>query len=233
MRHVVVQAVDALTITGNSGIAANKRIVGDGGGDITLSADNITLADGGYINSDTSTFGNGGNISIDAAGALAITGGEITASSLPWGELCGSISPGEEMPATSQFTRVALRLPMAVASVQTPQRRAIVEMSRLRSQARLRSMGLPAESARVDSALIPFLGTTGNGGQVTVRAESITLADSGYIRTDTMGGGNGGNIVVEATGALAIAGGQISATSIPLGSILRGRLRCWPNHREG
>ena len=56
-------------------------------GDITINADNVTLAESGLIASTTSGSGNGGSITVNAADALGITG---YSSSISTGTLSGN-----------------------------------------------------------------------------------------------------------------------------------------------
>jgi filamentous hemagglutinin family protein len=48
--------------------------------------------------------------------------------------------------------------------------------------------------------------STGNGGTVTINAESITLTDSGRIHTESFDVGNAGDVVLQAQGNLSVTG---------------------------
>ena len=94
-----------------------------------------------------------------------------------------------------------------------------------------------AEDIKIDATGIvsvadaSFIGNAtfglGNGGDVIITAQDITLINGGQILTVGSGGGNAGDIILKASGGLSSSGGDINGTS---GAILSSTVGLFPGN---
>ena len=232
---MTVTAAGALTIVGDpgsehfAGISAGTEWSGNAG-KVTINAGSITLAEGGQIASSTSASGNGGNVIVDATGAIEIHGDPdalnptgIFGDSLPGAlgdagkvtihggsitiDAVGQVTTSTDGPGDAGDVRVyagdiALTDGGQIASSTS-------------GSGTGGSVAVDADSALTitgDPELEFFTGISagaeseGDAGDVTVNAGNITLTDSGQITSSTSGSGDGGNVSVEAAGAVEIHG---------------------------
>jgi filamentous hemagglutinin family protein len=225
---ITLNVAGALAITGDpdseygTGIAASSAssIMGGDAGEIAVSADSITLTDSARIVSLTFGSGNGGNITIDTTRALEIHGGANALS--PTG-----VSADSEAGATGDAGKVTIR----AGSVAIDGIGGIISSATSGSgrggDVSVSVVGALTITGDPDSGLLTGIsaGTEssmmgGDAGQVTVNADSITLADSAQISSATFGSGNGGSVTVYATGALEVhgSGNALGTTSITANS---------------
>ena len=89
-----------------------------------------------------------------------------------------------------------------------------------------------AHTVRTGISASTYFETGGDGGQIIISADSITLAGGG-IESVTWGSGNGGDITLDAAGALTIRGAykrMLRRASAPTaGPVLRGTLATSPS----
>ena len=170
--------------TGDAGtisVTADLITVGEGGvidgstfgpgnaGGVTVSARDIGLSNGGKITS--STFlgsGRGGDVSVTASGVIAIAGKS-------GGGFLAGIYATSESAATGDGGTIAVRADSIMVG----------------------------EGGTINSSTYG----RGNAGGITVSARDIGLSNSGAITSSTFGGsGQGGDVSVTASGRIAIAG---------------------------
>jgi large exoprotein involved in heme utilization and adhesion len=207
---ITVAAEQELTIAGEfSGISSNTLdtdTVGDGGpaGEIMISADSVTLVNGGMIESRTFGRGDGGSIFIKTS-ALEIHGDAGTTT--------GIFADSEA--ATGDAGKVTIE-----ASSVTIDGEATVSSSSTYGSGKGGDIALDVAGALVisgDPASVSIAGIyatsvfgAGDAGKITVNAGSVTINTFGEIATATASSGKGGDITVN-SGSIILAGGVIDA----------------------
>ncbi|MDM8558918.1 filamentous hemagglutinin N-terminal domain-containing protein [Candidatus Parabeggiatoa sp. HSG14] len=175
--NITITATDNLTLI-NSGIsvAAGLETTGNAG-NIQLQVGQLTLQDGGFLNSGTLGSGIGGDILINATQGVSLFNRSLIASSvgapftlsLGSGGNIGIIAPHIEIEGRSEV-----------------------------------------QSGTFDI-------TRGNGGNISIETEQLTLNDSGSITAFTMGNGVGGNIDIVSR-ELKMHNGLITSESVGRGN---------------
>lgn len=148
---IVINATDKLTITGTpnfgSTVIANRvgsKAAGNAG-DIKITAKNLSLTNSAQINASTFGYGNAGNIDIDAREAVNISGYNIV-----------PFNGTNELFLTGISTSLEQ-------------------------------------------------GAVGNGGDINIKAGSLSINDFGFIGNNTSGQGNAGKVSVRVDDAIALA----------------------------
>ena len=143
---------------------------GGNGGDLTLETGQMILQNGGRISSTSFAQGNSGNIRVNASNAINIFGVSPTAGSSSglFARTFGEGQGGNITINTRDF-RVA------------------------------------------DGGLIDALTTAkGNGGNVTVTAKTFEALNGGQVLTSTRSSGNAGNITLDATNSINLSGSDLT-----------------------
>ncbi|MBD3885422.1 filamentous hemagglutinin N-terminal domain-containing protein [Phormidium tenue FACHB-886] len=188
-----------ITLTTRSDIAAGNitsDTFGAGrGGNIQLTTQAISLANGAQISASTHSSGQGGNITINAA-SLDLSGIRTPApGAIPDLPVPGGIAI---VPTTT-----ALDLGGYVP---------VEDASRLFNVDFLNSVRFPSGVFTQTT-----VGSTGDAGNIRINAERLTIADGAAIAATTFGTGNGGNVRVDAS-QLQIANGSILSGVAPSSS---------------
>jgi large exoprotein involved in heme utilization and adhesion len=208
--NVGVHATQALVIHGNpdspigTGIAADSLpgATGDAG-TVTVYAGSATIDATGQISTNTHGPGNGGDITVDVAGTLAITGD-------PESDFDTGIGANSQPGATGDAGKVIVNagsVTIDAGAVKTN-----TYGSGKGGDVTLNVAGLLAITGDPDSGLLTGIaadsrhGATGDAGKVAVTAGSVTIDDTGQISSNTFSIGKGGDVTVNATGAIAITG---------------------------
>ena len=182
------------------------------GADVTISAGQLSMTAGALVESGTAGPGSGGNIAVNVNGQLTIDGSAgpalmvgipatgIGSLSLAGGSAAGNVTVNAGSLsimnnggiASSTFGsgaagNVTVSVPGQLSIDQTDafgfQLGAILGIG---------SLGTP--------------GSTGNGGDVTVSAGTLSIVNTGQIGSAAFGAGNGGNVSVSVAGPLTING---------------------------
>ena len=178
----------------------NRAVVENTGGSIDVTAQQLTLANGGEIAIDTS-FNPGGSISLAVAGQLTIDGSDpsrstkINSSGAPPGDIsitAGSLSivnrgNGAEISATTTGASNGGNVSVSVGGALSIDG----------------TVGNPAVLTGIAADASPG---TGNAGSVTVSAGTLSIINNGVIGARTFGGGDGGSVSVNIAGQLSIDG---------------------------
>ena len=227
-------ADSALGTGGNINITAQSIIMKDGSniqnvtsgtgnaGNITIQTGSLSLTDDGtQILPTTSGSGNAGNLLIRASGAIEIIGESIE-STLPTG-LATQAQEGSTGNA-GDITIEAKSLTLAnEAQIQADVFRSF------EGEVAGQGQGGNIQIDVTDFILITGVGdisggssgifasvetdATGPGGDITIKANSLTIADGGIISSQTRGAQNGGNIIINANTFEASGGGQVISTT--------------------
>lgn len=195
---VFVNAGTDLVIDDSQFLSQSLATGGTGAaGSILLRSTRDTALTGTTITADTFGFGEGGDISISADRALSLTGGSVSSDTV------GDVGGDGGFVLLSAGGSATLR--DAVVSTDT-------FGSGAGGSVRVKAGGALAIRSTAISA--DTVGGAGAGGFVFVTAGSTLLAEDAQIFADTYANGQGGDVLVNATGALTVQGGYISAESL-------------------
>jgi large exoprotein involved in heme utilization and adhesion len=208
---VTVESTGAIEIhgsadaVGGTGIAADSLLGATGdAGTVTVDAGSVTIDATGQISTNTSGPGNGGDITVNVAGALAITGD-------PESDFSTGIGANSQPGATGDAGRVTVNAGTATidstgevsSNTYGPGNGGDVTVNVFDA---LAITGDPDSGLRTGIAADSRHGATGDAGKVAVTAGSVTINDTGQISSNTFGSGKGGDVTVNAAGEIAITG---------------------------
>jgi len=200
--------IDASTITVSDGaISALSGGAGDAG-NIDLTADTVRLIGGGGINSAAAGAGNGGRVTIDAR-SLVVDG---SSGALSTGISVASTSAGANAGNAGQIVidtdSLTLRDGFISSSTGGPGRGGDISISSV-------SIALEQGASITTETGLAVQGTPasfGNGGAISIDAQSVQILSGSRVSASTLANGSGGTIVVDAD-ALVIDGSGSASTS--------------------
>ena len=252
--NVTVQARDHISIEGvnpnNSSFAsvitARTREGAQGeGGDISLTAGSVRLADGGRVRTATRGDGNAGNIRIET-GSLSLTGGSKLSTDSSGQGSAGNVeietgdhtlldqssilsnlrlAPEDAVPADDtgnvpnagdiQIETGSLDLINGGQIESSTGGRGNAGNVTIQARDRISIEGVnPDFPLRVSSILASTgKGAIGEGGDVSLAADRVRLADNGLVSTATSNSFQGGNVTVNANTLELVGGGQVLTTT--------------------
>lgn len=180
-------------------------------GQVSVSADDLTISNGGAISASTFGNGNGGSLTIAVRDTLDIEGDPATA--LPTGILADSEASAAGNAGNITVTAGIIRLGNGGQVSSSTFGRGNGGDINLATAGTLEIDGAPYLDQQHVTGVFSFreraLGlasSKGNAGNVQVVAGSISLKDAGVISSSTLGDGNGGAVTVSAAGAIEIDG---------------------------
>jgi large exoprotein involved in heme utilization and adhesion len=208
--NVTIRARE-LTVVGRGGAISATTFGPGSGGDISVAAQRLRLAQHGEIAASTSGAGPGGRITLAVKGELVIdgAGAGITADA----EAGSTRSAGDAVVRAGSLTLVdggAVTDSAAGASGHLPAstgNAGTIEVD-------VGVLAIEGAGSRIATTTAP--GTVGKAGSVAIRAGQITVAAGGQVVSTTAGAGMGGQVDVTARGALLLDGAdaQIAASAI-------------------
>ncbi|MCC5614773.1 filamentous hemagglutinin N-terminal domain-containing protein [Nostoc sp. CHAB 5836] len=189
-----------------SGIGSNVQTGAVGnGGNITINSGSFSLQDGAGLEASTSGQGNAGNVRVQARDAVSLAGNAGILSTVESGGVGkgGSIDINA---ATLSLKDGAELLTLTRGAFDTqPAGRGDAGNVNINVTGSVdiagRKNGFPSG---IGSSV--QTGTVGNGGNITINSDSFSLQDGAELSTSTFGQGNAGNVNVNVTGLVDIAG---------------------------
>ena len=209
-----INATGAVNLSGASTIL-NQVIGGATGnsGNINVKAQNLTLRDGSQIRSSTSGQGNPGNISINVTDAITLSNNADIISEVNLGAL------------TEAGSRNKIDITAGSFSI-TDSASSISASTFGQGNAGNINLNIQGQAEIIDGNLFSSVasGAVGDGGNISIQANSLSLLDGGQIQTSVIGRnteqglaagrGNAGSVVIDVDGEVLISGskeGSISA----------------------
>ncbi|MEL6494143.1 MAG: filamentous hemagglutinin N-terminal domain-containing protein [Cyanobacteria bacterium J06623_7] len=204
----------------NLTLAAFVESRGANTGDIEVQARNISLIEGSEIAINTSE-GTAGNLIVNASESIVISG---NAADVDFGDFESAIfnnvsesAMGEGSVLTIATDNLTLDNGGQITARTLGSGRGVdinVEASTI-------SIGEPFVFDLDDFIFSGIfaqtdLDSTGDGGNITVQTERLAIDDGGQINTDTVGSGNGGNLLVDASEFIELSGVVPENTSTQL-----------------
>jgi filamentous hemagglutinin family protein len=214
--NVTVTAKDAVSLTDRANISSAVRAGGVGkGGSITINSAALSLNNGSRISASTAGQGDAGNLSITAKDAVVLTDRGTISSGVD----AGGVGKGGRITINSASLLLKngaqIRASTAGAAGKQPAARGAAGDINIKVAG---AIDISGEKDGFNSEIRSTVGTgaIGNGGNITVNAGSLSLRDSAFLLTTTLGKGNAGNIDVKVAGVVDLKGR--SAFGSPVGT---------------
>ena len=185
------------------------------GGDIKISATNLTLEDGGEVNASTGGIGNGGNIDLIISDSISINTGTIEGDTLNLsnsrnGILTRVIQGGVGNAGNVNVTTNNLSITNgATIGTGTFGQGNAGSVNITASEIRFEGANSRSEPSSVGSRVEP--GAVGNAGNVNISTDNFTLINKGQINAGVVGQGDGGDINITATKDINITSGELTS----------------------
>ena len=193
--NLTVRASESVDIGGEpgtfiGGLFTSTSSYGEGG-DLSVETGRLTVQDGGRIEAGTFGTGLGGTVTVNASESIELRGTSAD------GTLASGVSAYSRPP--SDFDANLWQGNANSGSVNLTTNQLIIR-----------------DGAEVTTA-VEGKSQTGNAGNIQVQTNALSLTNGGRITTRSDGKSNAGNINVNVRGNLRSSGGTISATSTQLG----------------
>jgi filamentous hemagglutinin family protein len=228
--RISIEGVDPDDLISPSSIFASAEADDQSqGGDVSLTADAVRLADNGFISTSTSSRLSGGSVTVDANTLELASGGQIatgTSGDGRAGDIDLNITGQTILAGTSAFEVDGGRSSFSGLFANTARNSAggggIVRLStaelQVLDQARIEvdSQGsgtagdveIAAGTVRLDNGRLTAETAAVNGGNITLGNLGLLLLRNGSLISTTAGidgaGGNGGNIIINADAIVAV-----------------------------
>ena len=198
---LVIDAIGAVkkVLLFTTGIFANAQGPRSGaGGEITMTAGNVKITDGGQIAADTFGIGPGGDVMVNAE-SLRIDGGGLD----PFADIfvrshSSALGGSVAVQAHDVSVLAGARISAATQGMGSGGNVTVVADSLL-----IDGQGI------VDTGLFAVGSSSGNGGVMTVEAGNVEITNAGQIGAYTTGSGKGGTINLTADSLLIDGQNQI------------------------
>jgi|GEM_PF-2559804 CHAT domain-containing protein len=201
---IFVDVSGAVIINADGGIFSVVRSSAIGnGGNINIKAESLKIRQSGALNTFTLGRGNAGNISVDVKGAVIVDGNNtdfnsgiatiVTESAIGNG---GDISI-----KAGSLTLTQGGLLSASTEGRGSAGNIFVDVKGAVSLDGIDSRGF---SSGIDTQVFPL--AVGDGGDISIKAESLAITQGGFLSTTTSGEENSGNISVDVSGAVTLDG---------------------------
>ncbi|NJM72571.1 MAG: filamentous hemagglutinin N-terminal domain-containing protein, partial [Scytonema sp. RU_4_4] len=210
--NVSVRASGSVELANTAGILSTVEAGGVGnGGNIDINAASLSLKDGAqlitgvYKASSTQQAGRGdaGNVTVDVTGKVTIAGVKDTYRSAIFSDVeTGVIGNGGNITISS-------------GSFSLSDGGRLVASTSGQGDAGNVSVRADDSVELVNGSIFSTVGSTGvgRGGNIDIKATSVSFKDGARLRTSTFGQGNAGNVSVQADDSVSLVNGYISSTA--------------------
>lgn len=210
---VIVQADDGISISGGGDYGPSRIISSviagaEGkGGEITLTARSLAIDSGAVLAANTQSIGNAGNINVQVTENISFDGS-------------GIYRFGDGFEFSGIFSEVRQDGNGKGGDVNISARditltRGAQISSNAIGQGEAGMLRITAKSVFLDSkALITATTTSGEGGDISLQAQSLTLRQNSAIATTAGGNGNGGNLSFDVDAIAALENSDITANAL-------------------
>jgi filamentous hemagglutinin family protein len=220
--NIFIQASDSVSLVNSSVYSdAFKGSVGNSG-DINIQANSLSLADGSQLFASTYTNGNAGNVLIKVNNAVSLIDSFI-ASRVEAGGVGNGGNINIQAGSLSLKAGSTLETAIVTAEDNLPAGRGNggnVNLD-IRGAVTIDGVGI---NDKVPSGIISFVGTgrSGNGGNVTINAESLSLNGDARLNLSLFGNGNAGSVFINVNNAVSLANNSLIASNVGSGGVGNG-----------
>lgn len=208
---VTIQATGLVSIdgVGSNGLpSAVGSQVGPGasgdGGDVTITAGTLSVTNGALLSTNSFNTGNAGNVTLRVTDAVSVdgTGSNGVPSAVVSQLVPGAIGAGGNVDIQAETLSVTNG---ALLSTSTAgQGNAGDVFIRATDTVALDGVGQTGLSSSIVSQVAA--GAIGNGGNVTITTDRLSVTRGAGLDTSTVGNGNAGNIIIAASESVAFDG---------------------------
>ncbi|MDZ8105938.1 MAG: filamentous hemagglutinin N-terminal domain-containing protein [Nostoc sp. DedQUE12a] len=209
--NIFVNVSGALTLDGEDNFGSVTRIVSQvapsaigNSGDINLKSESLNLTQGSYLSASTFGRGNSGNIFVDVSDALTLDGEDSFGSPTRIMSLVTPSAVGNGGDINLKAESLTLTRGGTVTASTFGKGNSRNILIDVKGAVTLDGVG----SDRIPSLIANQVQSSavGNGGDINIKAESLSLTRGGLITGTTLGTGNSGNIFVDVRRAVTIDG---------------------------
>ncbi|MFN6462567.1 MAG: filamentous hemagglutinin N-terminal domain-containing protein [Nostoc sp. DedVER02] len=174
------------------------------GGNITIDSGSFLLQDGAMLSTSTFGEGNAGNVTVNAKNGVFITDAAIL--SAVSGKAVGNGGDININAASLSLSNGAQLLTITGSPFNT-----LTAVSRNPGNVNIKVTGavdIAGGKSGLPSAIASFMGrwAFGDGGNITIDSDSLSLRDGAQLSASTFGQGNAGNIRINATNSVTVSG---------------------------
>ncbi|MEH2184267.1 two-partner secretion domain-containing protein [Nostoc sp.] len=188
------------------------------GGNITIDAASFNLRDSAQLAASTSGRGNAGNVTVTAKDAVSLLGEQTTIFSTVE---AGGVGKGGNIYINAATLSIRdgaqLLTSTSNASDTQPAGRGDAGNVNLKVAGEVDIAGVKNGLSSAIFSRVE-IGTEGNGGNITINADSLKVRDGALLDARTENNNRGGNITINANVFEAFSGGQLTTTTSSSGS---------------
>lgn len=211
--------------TNSSHLLAKTQGAQDGGV-INIQSQTVSLNQGSRINVDTTAEGQGGHIIITAVGDVTLlSDGTEPLTEVSAGTTSKDIGAGKGGSITINAKNITLKDGAILDIVARGAGHAGRIQLTAQENISLTGTGGSTNNSSKIKAYARMDSNGGNGGDVMLKAQHITMADGSYINTSTFGPGKAGNIILQATGTITLTGAKQEGWGTWVGSGSHARIK--------
>ncbi|MCP4699378.1 MAG: CHAT domain-containing protein [Gammaproteobacteria bacterium] len=192
---------------------ANVDVSGPRSGKVIIRGGRIFL-DNGYLYADTTGQGNGRGVTVEADGELLLSRGARITSEILNAEDSRAAGSAGDINVTAE--KLTLREGAQIAATSSaPGVGGNITVSAKKSIEISGHFVIPADNGATvyGSGILSNAADTGNGGLVSISAPEVVVQKNGFIRADSRGLGDAGNIMLQADTLVLREGGQIDLSA--------------------
>ena len=210
--------IDGENSQGNSSAVASQvasEAVGSGG-DVTINTNTLSVTNGAGVSASTFGQGNAGSIEITATDSIAIDGKSLQRNSSDVGSQVERGAEGDAGDVTITTDTLSVTNGGEVGTSTFGQGNAgSIEITATDSIT-IDGENTQGNSISVASLVAP--GAEGDGGDITITTNTLSVTNGGAVNASTFGRGNAGSVEITATDSIAIDGESLQGNPIPVGS---------------
>ncbi|XWK90435.1 MAG: filamentous hemagglutinin N-terminal domain-containing protein [Phormidium sp.] len=209
--NLIVKAKDSVEV---SGISADSQfrtslqtfsIAGGKGGNLTIDTGRLIIQDGAFVSTETRGTGNGGNLLVQAKDSVEVLGTMPNglATELSAGVGLGEGSRGSGGNLTIETGALSIRDGGNVSTATFGQGNAGNLLVKARDLVEVVGEG-PIIFSSLNSDVSS--GAAGNGGNLTIETQRLSVRDGGQVSANVYGQGKGGSIQIKASEQVEVVG---------------------------
>ncbi len=229
--NINIDVADTFEITGSGLLTGSIAFVPGKAGEINVSTDRLSIAQGGIISSSTLGNGDAGNLNIKASSSIEIKDTPANSfiptgvySNTVWGSGRGGnlsihtmklmVKGGSDISASSGAVTNTGTIPFGGKGGKVT----------INASESLNISGASADG-NFFSSILSDTTTNSPAGDLIINTGNLVLNNQGFISASSIGKGDGGNIFINATGSINLSGAEVSNLQQLLIDGLQGQLK--------
>ena len=182
-------------------------------GNVKVTANNLTLTNGGRISASTFGRGNAGNVDVTATGKISLDGENSIAEGSRISSVVNDLAVGNSDGLVIKTKNLTLTNGATITTSTLSQGNA-GDIS-IDATENITLDGVTSENLPSSIASLTSLGAVGDAGEIEISTSNLSLIDGGLVTAATFGRGDAGNVDVTATRNTVLDGTTSEITQIP------------------